>query len=59
MLTGNRDRIDADLLAAGIRPGDPRLTHTAADVGLAPGPEEASDPGVASPVTDRAEEGSP
>ncbi|MFV0316019.1 MAG: hypothetical protein ACK5O2_03535 [Microthrixaceae bacterium] len=34
VLTGNRDRIDTDLLAAGIRPGDPRLTHTSADVGL-------------------------
>lgn len=39
VITGNRDRIDSDLLAAGIRPGDPRLEHSAADVGLAdPGP---------------------
>ncbi|MEZ5239257.1 MAG: hypothetical protein R2716_10020 [Microthrixaceae bacterium] len=34
MITGNRERIDADLAAAGIRPGDPRLTHGPADVGL-------------------------
>jgi len=27
VLTGNRERIDADLAAAGIRPGDPRLHH--------------------------------
>ncbi len=35
VITGNRDRIDSDLMAAGIRPGDPRLTHGPQDVGLA------------------------
>lgn len=35
VITGNRERIDADLLAAGITPGDPRLNHGPQDVGLA------------------------
>lgn len=45
VITGNRDRIDADLAAAGIRPGDPRLSHGPSDVGLPaaePSPPERS-----------------
>lgn len=34
LITGNRDRIDADLVAAGIHPGDPRLHHRPTDVGM-------------------------
>lgn len=34
LITGNRERIDAELIAAGIHPGDPRLVHRPEDVGL-------------------------
>ena len=48
VITGNRDRVDADLLAAGIHPGDPRLTHGPSDVGLSD--EPAGDPLADAPV---------